>query len=447
MARVNLTAGRIRDFGTENGQAFLWDSVAPGLAVRATAPSRCSTAGKKAFIFQGKLGNGRDVRITIGDVRSWGIDEAREEARTLQKMIDRGLDPRIEKQKQIASSEAERNDIKRSEEVALTVWKRYMEARCPKWSERTYSDHQRFSDGGGRKKTRGRKKDEGAVTLPGALHTLLSKPLRQLDAATVASWLASESTMRPTTAALGYRMLRAFLNWCESQADIKNYINHDACSARSVRDEIPKMKAKDDCLQREQLELWFKSVRELANPVHAVYLQSLLLTGARREELANVKWKDVDFEWKSLKIRDKVDGERVIPLTPYVAILFRSLPRSTINVGGQQVENPWLFGSPTAKSGRLQEPRIPHNRALDSAGLPHITLHGLRRSFGTLAEWVEVPTGITAQIMGHKPSAIAEKHYRKRPLDLLRKWHEKIELWILAQAKIQIVRNDDVVNV
>jgi intergrase/recombinase len=64
-----------------------------------------------------------------------------------------------------------------------------------------------------------------------------------------------------------------------------------------------------------------------------------------------------------------------------------------------------------------------------------------------LAEWVEVPTGITAQIMGHKPSAIAEKHYRKRPLDLLRKWHEKIELWILAQAKIQVVENDDVVSV
>jgi intergrase/recombinase len=47
-----------------------------------------------------------------------------------------------------------------------------------------------------------------------------------------------------------------------------------------------------------------------------------------------------------------------------------------------------------------------------------------------------VPTGIVAQIMGHKPSALAEKHYRRRPLDLLRKWHEKIERWILQQANI-----------
>jgi hypothetical protein len=38
--------------------------------------------------------------------------------------------------------------------------------------------------------------------------------------------------------------------------------------------------------------------------------------------------------------------------------------------------------------------------------------------------------------MGHKPSATAEKHYRVRPIDLLRKWHTTIENWILEQANI-----------
>ena len=86
----------------------------------------------------------------------------------------------------------------------------------------------------------------------------------------------------------------------------------------------------------------------------------------------------------------------------------------------------------------MQEPRIAHNRALAAAGLPHLTLHGLRRSFGSLAEWVECPVGIVAQIQGHKPSAIAEKHYRVRPLDLLRMWHQRIEAWILAEAGIAV---------
>lgn len=39
--------------------------------------------------------------------------------------------------------------------------------------------------------------------------------------------------------------------------------------------------------------------------------------------------------------------------------------------------------------------------------------------------------------MGHKPSATAEKHYSRRPLDLLRQWHVKIEAWILEQAGIE----------
>jgi len=78
-----------------------------------------------------------------------------------------------------------------------------------------------------------------------------------------------------------------------------------------------------------------------------------------------------------------------------------------------------------------------HNKALTAAGLPALSIHGLRRSFGTLAEWVECPAGVSAQIMGHKQSATAEKHYRVRPLDLLRQWHTKIEAWILNEAGIE----------
>ena len=94
-----------------------------------------------------------------------------------------------------------------------------------------------------------------------------------------------------------------------------------------------------------------------------------------------------------------------------------------------------MFSSPLAASGRLQEPSIQHRRACAVAGLD-VSLHGLRRSFASLAEWTEMPAGIVAQIMGHKPSATAEKHYKVRPLDLLRLWHAKYEAWILEQAGI-----------
>jgi integrase len=69
--------------------------------------------------------------------------------------------------------------------------------------------------------------------------------------------------------------------------------------------------------------------------------------------VAGIRWEDVDFQWKSMTIKDKVEGERTIPLTPYVASLLAALPR----------RNEWVFSSPTAASGRLQEPRIMHNKA------------------------------------------------------------------------------------
>ena len=100
----------------------------------------------------------------------------------------------------------------------------------------------------------------------------------------------------------------------------------------------------------------------------------------------------------------------------------------------------WVFFSKAAADGRITEPRIAHNRALSIAGLNHVTLHGLRRTFSNLAEWVEMPTGVVAQIMGHAPSATAERHYKSRPLDLLALWHSKYEAWILEQAGIQFER-------
>ena len=98
--------------------------------------------------------------------------------------------------------------------------------------------------------------------------------------------------------------------------------------------------------------------------------------------------------------------------------------------------NAWVFSSSTSKTGGLTVPNTPHGRACKVAGLNGLTLHGLRRSFKSLTEWLEVPVGIVAQIQGHKPSATAEKHYTIRPLELLRVHHENIEAWILEQAGI-----------
>lgn len=421
MTGGRLTWDRIRRFQcpADRQQAFLWDTEMPRLAVRATK-------GTKSFIFGGKLAR-QTVRITIGSVSAWTVEDARAEARRLQTLIDQGIDPRQEKADRIAEEEAVKQEVARRGTPAMEAWAAYIEARTPRWSDDYRVSHAAFVKEGGEIITRGTKRTKDGRTLPGILRPLILLPLSEISADAVRAWLRREAATRPTHAGLAFRMLRAFINWCADHPEYRAYVHPDACAARIPRDELPKKRAKTDCLQREQLPSWFEHVRRLPNPVHSAYLQTLLLTGARREELTGVRWSDVDFQWRGLTIGDKVDDERIIPLTPYVAALLVPLPR----------RNEWVFSSPAAEFGRLRDPRIAHNKAIAAAGLPPLTLHGLRRSFGTLAEWVECPAGVSAQIMGHKPSATAEKHYRVRPLDLLRKWHTKIEGWILDEAGIE----------
>lgn len=266
----------------------------------------------------------------------------------------------------------------------------------------------------------------------------------------VDAWLKAEVAKRPTHAALAFRLLRGFLNWCAERPEYADQVQSSACAARAVREELPKRAAKDDCLQREQLKAWFEKVRAIRNPVISTYLQTALLAGPRQEELAALSWADVGFNWNTLTLRDKVEGERTIPLTPHVALLLRALKarnetpppapkkmtRKALQARAEWKPSKWVFASRTAKSGRLLEPRIQHKKACDEAGIEGLTIHGLRRSFGTLAEWVECPVGVVARIQGHKPSATAEKHYRSRPIGLLRRWHTTIEGWILAEAGI-----------
>ena len=125
-----------------------------------------------------------------------------------------------------------------------------------------------------------------------------------------------------------------------------------------------------------------------------------------------------------------MEGEREIPLTPYVTYVLSALPRT----------NEWVFASPSSVQGMqakaMSLPHKAHDRACTVAGIDGLTLHGLRRSFKSLTEWLEIPAGVVAQLMGHKPSATAEKHYTVRPLDLLRMHHERIEAWMLEQAGV-----------
>lgn len=416
----NFTAERISEFKCKLGvkQSIYWDGKTPGLGLRVTS------TGSRSYIFETKL-HGKTLRLTIGNPKAWPLGKAQKEASRLKVMTDQGIDPRQVKEDQAAALKAvtAAKKIQEAREIVTVgkAWGEYIEAMQSTWGKLHLHDHMRAMQTGGEKRTRSNK-----LTEPGTLASLAIVRLIDLTNERLIAWAKIEGTKRPARARNARTLLSTFLNWCITHPTYSAIITSNPAQNKDVKKYLGKPSPKNDALQREQLPAWFNTIKQIHNPVISAYLQCLLLTGARPNELITLCWEDIDFQWNSVTIKDKVKGLRVIPLTPYVGYLLSSMPR----------RNQWVFSSPTSASGHLVEPRIAHDKACKIAGLD-VTLHGLRRSFASLCEWIETPAGIAAQIQGHKPQGVREKHYIRRPLDLLRVWHVKIEEWILEQAGIK----------
>jgi integrase len=432
-AAHDLTHGLLDRAACPDGPAFVLirDADKRGLRLRVTK------AGGKHWQFETRI-KGKLFTRALGEWPTMSIEYAKAEAHRLRGMTEQGIDPRgIERQQQAAKDQAvadhaiqQAHQAQKMAAQALTVgevWQIYIEERRAFWGALHLADHIRLSAVGGVPRKRG-----GGLTVPGPLRSLMDVRLVDLNANKVTTWAKHEAKIRPTPTRLSWRLLRAFLTWCAEAidpdtdlplyADLLPVVN--PAKTKKSREALGKPGSKKDALQREQLPAWFAAVQQTGNPAIAAYLQVMLLTGARPGELLSLRWGDVNMAWRGLTIHDKVDGERVIPLTRYVHHLLASLPK----------RSEWVFAGAGDKA--LTRPAKNLNTACNVAGVDHVSLHGLRRSFKSLTEWLDIPAGVVAQLMGHKPSATAEKHYTVRPLDLLRVHHERIETWILEQAGI-----------
>lgn len=417
--RVKLTAPRVAAFTCPTGkpQAFLWDSDTPSLALRVTP------TGRKTYVFESRL-HGDTIRVTIGTAAEWTLDGARARARELKVLVDLGTDPREQERQQQATRAAEKAAAAAKALTVGEVWPRYLAEGRPKrrdaWKPRYRADLEAMAAPGGANKKRGQ-----GVTRPGPLSPLLALPLTGVNEDTLKSWYDREAVAGKHQATRALMMFRGFLRWCAGRPEYRSLTDRDAGKAAAILENLPSNTRRTDALEAAQVPAWWAGVDQLDNRTASAYLRALLLTGARREEMAALTWENVDFQWRKLTIADKVDATRTIPLTPYMAQMLATLPR----VG------PHVFAS-TGKAGRIADPRASHAKALQSAAIEGLTIHGLRRSFSLLGEAAGAPAGAIAQVMGHKPSATAEG-YRPRSVDALRPFLEQIERHILSLAGVQ----------
>ncbi|MBP8150699.1 MAG: integrase family protein [Xylophilus sp.] len=418
MAKIAFTAGRVSGFKCPPGktQAFMWDATAPGLGLRATP------AGKPAYVFQSKY-QGKDLRITIGGTAAWSIPQAQTKARELQRLIDEGTDPRDLKRDALAAH-AEKQAAAAAQ--ALTVgelWPMYLANGKPKrkdaWKPRYRADLEAMAVPGGEKKKRGQ-----GVTRPGPLYPLLALPLVAINEDTLKSWYDREAVAGKHQAARALMMFRGFLRWCAARPEYRDMTDRDAGKAAAIVESLPRNTRRTDALDTAQIAGWWAGAEQLNNRTASVYLRALLLTGARREEMAALTWANVDFQWRKLTLADKVENTRTIPLPPYLAQMLATLPRVSR----------YVFAG-TGKTGRIADARASHAQVLQHAQVARLTFHGLRRTFIRQARSI-APAGVPAQIAGHAPSAVAEG-YAILSIDELRPHAERVEAHVLSLAGVQ----------
>jgi hypothetical protein len=251
------------------------DTETPGLGVRVSATNR-------SYIFERRV-HGRCMRTNIGDVRTWALGEARAEARRLAVLIDRGEDPRAEAREKEAAARAKIAQERRSTVTLAEARAEYTEARRPRWSLGTIREHAKAASPGGIPRRR-----VSGLTRPGPLAPLMSMRLADLKPEAIAAWLESQAKRRPTRTALAFRFLRTFSHWAADMSEYKGLIPSDAFTARQVRDKVPTIGRRQEVLQKEMLPVWFAAVQAL-QPVVSAYLQTLLLLGCRRMELAELR--------------------------------------------------------------------------------------------------------------------------------------------------------------
>jgi site-specific recombinase XerD len=176
---------------------------------------------------------------------------------------------------------------------------------------------------------------------------------------------------------------------------LRYYFRHAGEHKRAVS--LPSLKKEASLpviLNRSELKALFRAPRLLK---HRIILTLIYSAGLRRQEAINLKVTDIDFERKTIHIRQsKYKKDRIVPLSEFIS---RGLKKYLEN---EKPDN-YLFNGKEA-DGRYSINGLSWvmREALKSAGIKkHVNLHSLRHSYAThlLEEGVNIVT--LKELLGH----------------------------------------------
>lgn len=406
-----MTIERIKAFDCPPGktQAFLWDKDVPRLAVRVTS------SGVKAFIFEGKLDRST-IRWTIGKTGDWTIEDARKEARRLQALLDKGIDPREQEQARKAEKAAKIAATEANQKYTLEALLK------------AYTDH---LDAQGKTRSAKAARSVVKVHVLAVDPTLSAKPASSITSIEIAALIrqAWEKGKERTAGILRSTISAAYNCGRRSPFDTElpstfikfNIVNNPV----DVIPTIP-VKAGNRTLSKDELKQYMAA---LGNDTIDMALKLALFSGGQRmAAILRAEIPDWNEDSKTLRLFDpkgkrRTPREHLLPLGPVAASIVTELIKRA-----KAKDTALLFPSRTNKTpihNSMPGPRVSEIAA--AMGGDPFDLRDIRRTVETMLAGLGVSRDIRAQLLSHGISGVQAQHYDRH--DYLKEKHAALIKW------------------
>lgn len=358
---VKLTKRSVEALRAPPGRdLFAWDSELPGFAVRVKA------SGVRSYLV--KYQAGRRARwYTLGRHGRMTTDEARRAARQVLAAADRGEDP------------AEQRRKARGEPRVSDLTDAYLEHLREKRKASTLTEAERLF----------------RVEISPRLGRRQVSSISREDVERLHRELGKRA---PVVANRAVAYLGAALRHAQrSGLDVPNPCEHLTRYRERKRDRFltaPELARLGQALadvERESTEL----------PTALLAVRLLALTGMRRGEVLGLRWNEVDFEHRCLRLSDSKSGAKVVPLSAPALELLAKAPR--------EEGNPYVIAGKLPGRPLVGLPKI-WQRLRQRAGLLGVRLHDLRHSHASIGVGLGFDLYLVGKLLGHADQATTQRY-------------------------------------
>jgi integrase len=344
---------------------LVFDTVCPGLGVRLTAK------GSRMFVVQWTdPATRRKLREPLGVWGSITIDQAREAARARLGAVARGIDVKAEREKRRAEAERERAERALTLDTLIEAWVGlHLTGRRPRYTR------------------------EAQRALRYAFPDALNRPAAQITRAEVVNTLdalvkAGKAAMAGRTMAYG----RACYRWAEKRGKVPSNPFASLPVPASVTE-------REHVLTDDEIGRVWRAAAGMTYPWGPLF-RLLVLSLARREEVASMRWSEVSTDgktWTIPSIRMKRGQQHVVTLPEAARDVLGTIPR----IAGQDL----VFsttGGRTPVSGFTKA-----KAALDrGSGVTGWRLHDIRRTGVSALARMGVDSIVADKLLAHQPSKL-----------------------------------------